>query len=51
MFSQYAFAAEQGGFRQKFQNAVNNFLALISNDPGLKLFSLNQVIGEVNCCK
>ena len=36
-------------FWQKLANLIKNFLALISNDPGFKLFTLNQVIGEVNC--
>ena len=30
-------------------NTVKNFLTLISNNPGLKVFTLNQVIDEINC--
>ena len=39
----------RGGFPQKRANVVEKFLTLISNDPDLKLFTLNQVIDEVNC--
>ena len=39
----------RGGIWQKIANVVKNFLTLISNAPGFKLFSLNQVIDEVNC--
>ena len=39
----------RGGFRQKLANVVKNFLTLISNAPGFKIFTLNQVIDEVNC--
>ena len=38
----------RGGFRQKIEN-VKKFQTIISNDPGFKLFTLNQVIDEVNC--
>ena len=38
----------RGGFRQKLANGVKNFLTLITNDPGLKLFTSNQDIDEVN---
>ena len=48
-FSLYIFTAEQGWIWQKLANVVKNFLTLISNAPGLKLFTLNQVIDEVNC--
>ena len=37
------------GFRQKLEYVVKNFLTIISNDPSFKLFTLNQVIDEVNC--
>ena len=30
-------------------NVVKNFLTVISNGPGFKLFTLNQVIDEVHC--
>ena len=39
----------RGGFGQKLENVVKNFLTVISNDTGFKLFTLNQVIDEVNC--
>ena len=39
----------RGGFRQKLATVVKNFLILISNAPGFKLFTLNQVIDEANC--
>ena len=39
----------RGGFWQKLENDVKNFLTIISNGPGFKLFTLNQVIDEVNC--
>ena len=39
----------RGGFQQKLANVVKNFLTLISNAPGFKLFTLNQVIDKVNC--
>ena len=38
-----------GGFRQQLENVVKNFLTVISNGIGFKLFTLNQVIDEVNC--
>ena len=37
------------GFRQKYENVVKNFLTVILNDQGFKLFTLNQVIDKVNC--
>ena len=39
----------RGRFRQNLPNDVKNFLTLISTAPGFKLFTLNQVIDEVNC--
>ena len=39
----------RGGFQQKLENVVKNSLAVISNDTDLKLFTLKQVIDEVNC--
>ena len=39
----------KGGFRQKIENVVKNFLNAIINGPDFKLFTLNQVIDEVNC--
>ena len=39
----------RGGFRQKLENDVKNFLSVISNGIGFKLFTLNQVNDEVNC--
>ena len=39
----------KGGFRQKLENVVKNFLTLISNGKCFKLFTLNQVIDEVKC--
>ena len=39
----------RGGFRQKLESVVKKVLTIISNDPGFKLFTSNQVIGEVNC--
>ena len=36
-------------FRSKLANFVKIFLTKVSNDPGFKLFTLNQVIDEVNC--
>ena len=36
-------------FLQKNGNVVHNFPTVISNGTGFKLFTLNQVIGEVNC--
>ena len=38
-----------GGCRQKLENVVKNFLTVISNGTGFKLFSFNQVIDKVNC--
>ena len=40
---------DRGGFRQKLKNVVKNFLTVILNDQSFKLFTLNQVIDEVNC--
>ena len=37
------------GFRHKLENVVKNFLTVISNGTGFKLFTLNQVIDKVNC--
>ena len=39
----------RGGFQQKYENVVKKILTVISNDQGFKLFTLNQVIDEVNC--
>ena len=39
----------RGEFWQKLENVVKNSLTVVSNDPGFKLFTLNQVIDEVNC--
>ena len=39
----------RGGFRQKMENVDKNSRTVISNDTGFKLFTLNQVIEEVNC--
>ena len=39
----------RGGFPQKLANVAENFLTLISDAPGFKLFTLNQVNSEVNC--
>ena len=39
----------RSGFQQKYENVVINFPTVISNDQGFKLFTLNQVIDEVNC--
>ena len=47
IFSLYAFTTEQGWISAKIANVVEYVLALISNDPSLKLFTLNQVIDEV----
>ena len=33
----------------KMENVVKNSLTIISNDTCFKLFTLNQVIEEVNC--
>ena len=49
MFSLYALTAEQGWVEEKLQNVVENSRTVISNDTGSKLFTLNQVIEEVNC--
>ena len=38
-----------GGFWQKLEIVVKNSLTVISNNPGFKVFNLNQVIDEVNC--
>ena len=35
--------------RQTIENVVKNSWTVISNDTGFKLFTLNQVIEEVNC--
>ena len=51
MCSLYAFTAEQGQISANIANVAKNFLTLISNDPGFNIFTLNQVIDEVNCCK
>ena len=40
---------DRGGFRQNWKMMLKNFLTIISNDPNFKLFTLNQVIDEVNC--
>ena len=48
-FSLYAFTAELGVFMQKMENVVKISLTIISNDTCFKLFTLNQVIEEVNC--
>ena len=48
-FSLYAFTAEQGWIWQKLENVVQNFLSVISDGPGFKFFTLNQVIDEVKC--
>ena len=32
----------------KLENILKNSLTVISNDPGFKLFTLNQVIDELN---
>ena len=39
----------RGGFLQKSENVVKDFLTIISNGQCFKLFTLNQVIDEVNC--
>ena len=39
----------RSGFEQNLENVVKNFLTVISNGLGFKLFTLNQVIDEVNC--
>ena len=39
----------RSGFWQKLENVVKNFLTVISNGQGFKLFPLNQVIDEVTC--
>ena len=39
----------RGEFRQKLENVVKKFRTVISNDPGSKLFTFNQVIDEVYC--
>ena len=36
-------------FGKKLENVVKKFLTVISNGPGFELFTLNQVIDEVNC--
>ena len=38
----------RGEFRQKLENVVKNFLTVVSNSTGFRLFTLNQVIDEVN---
>ena len=48
-FPRNAFTAEQGWILAKMENVVKNSLTVISNDTGFKLFTLNQVIDEVNC--
>ena len=48
-FSLYAFTAEQGWISAKIENVVTISLNVISNDPGIILFTLNQVIDEVDC--
>ena len=47
--SLYAFTAEQEWILANYENVVKNFLTVISNDQGFKLFTLNQVIDKVNC--
>ena len=39
----------RGKFCQKLENVVKKFRTVISNDPGSKLFTLNQVIDEISC--
>ena len=36
-------------FGKKLEIVVTNSLTVISNEPGFKVFNLNQVIDEVNC--
>ena len=50
-FTLYDFTAEQvrSELRQKLENVVKIFRIVISNDPGSKVFPLNQVIDEVKC--
>ena len=36
-------------FGKNWKRLLKNFLTIISNDPNFKLFTLNQVIDEVNC--
>ena len=38
----------RGGFQQKLENVVKNYLTVILN-AGSKLFTLNQVVDEFNC--
>ena len=39
----------RSGYWRKLENVVKNFLTVISNSPGFRLFTLNQVIDKVNC--
>ena len=36
-------------FSKKWKMLLKKILTLISNDPGFKLFTFNQVIDKVNC--
>ena len=38
-----------GGVWQNLESVIKNSLTVILNDQGFKLFTLNQVIDEVNC--